>query len=267
MRHVLRLVVLLALPLTLRGHDTWLVPDGFFLRANSAVRVRLATSEEFPTSDSPADVSRVARATLRTAAGTAEIRGIRAEGNYLVAEVAPGAAGHAIVVMETKPRVLVLDAKAFNEYIAAEQHQHVLDARAARGQTNSPGRERYRKITKSMLCVGEPRDSLYAQPEGLWLEIVPEQSPCRLKAGDGLAVRILFEGRPLAGTHVTAGYKGTKGHRYPVTVKTDTSGQAVLKFTRAGVWFIRAHHIVPTTQDREADWESAFSTLTFEVRP
>jgi hypothetical protein len=196
MRHVLRLVVLLALPLTLRGHDTWLVPDGFFLQANSAVRVRLATSEEFPTSDSPADVSR-----------------------------------------------------------------------AARGQTDSPGRERYRKITKGVLCVGETRDSLYAQPEGLWLEVVPEQSPCRLKAGDTLGVRILFEGRPLAGTHVSAGYKGTKGHQYPVTVKTDTAGRAEVKLTRAGAWFIRAHHIVPTREDREADWESAFSTLTFEVRP
>jgi hypothetical protein len=38
-----------------------------------------------------------------------------------------------------------------------------------------------------------------------------------------------------------------------------------VKLDRTGAWYVRSHRIVPVANDPEADWQSAFSTLTFEV--
>ncbi|MBI1738020.1 MAG: DUF4198 domain-containing protein [Acidobacteria bacterium] len=265
MKRILRTLPFLLLPITLLAHDTWLIPSAFAPRPGDAVRLRLATSMAFPTSDGAPAPDRVARFTLRTASGSQAVTGYRVEEKFLVADVTPAQPGHTIAVLETRPRVLVMKPAEFAEYLKEEGAKEVLAARAMGGQSESPGRERYRKITKTILCVGEARDQAFAQPDNLWLEIIPERSTCGLKASDSLTVRVLFEGRPLAGAHLAAGYEGPTGHNYPVNALTDAQGRATVRLDRAGAWFVRTHRIIPAQNDSEADWQSAFSTLTFEV--
>jgi uncharacterized GH25 family protein len=265
MKKVLRTLPLLLLPFTLLAHDTWLIPSTFAPRPGDTVQLRLATSMAFPTSEGAATPDRVTRFTLRTASGSQVVGGYRVEGKFLVADVISAQTGHAIAVLETKPRVLVMKPAEFTEYLREEGAKEVLAARAAIGNSEAPGRERYRKITKTILCVGEAKDRAFAQPDNLWLEIIPEGSTCSLKAGDSLTVRVLFGGRPLAGAHLAAGYEGPTGHNYPVNLLTDAQGRATVKLDRAGAWYMRTHRIIPAQSDPEADWQSAFSTLTFEV--
>ncbi|MCL4523354.1 MAG: DUF4198 domain-containing protein [Acidobacteria bacterium] len=265
MRRILRTLPLLLLPVALLAHDTWLMPSTFAPKPGASVRLRLATSMAFPTSEGAAAPDRIARFTLRTAAGSQSVAGYRVEGNFLVADVTPATAGHAVAVLETKPRVLVMKPGEFNEYLKEEGAQQVLAARATSGQSNAPGRERYRKITKTILCVGDAKDASFAQPDNLWLEIIPERSTCGLKSGDTLSVRVLFNGTPFAGAHLAAGYEGPTGHNYPVNLLTDAQGRATVKLDRAGAWYVRTHRILAIAGDPEADWQSAFSTLTFEV--
>ena len=267
MKTFFQTLLLALLPTALLAHDTWLVPAAFRATPGQPVRLRLATSEAFPMSDVAASPDRIARFTLRTASGTQAVEGYRVEGKFLIADATPAQPGHAIVVAETKSRAFVLQPKVFNQYLQEEGLEAALAARARKGQTDSAGRERYRKIAKTILCVGEPNDALYAEAEGLWLEIVPERSPCGLHAGEALRVRVTFEGRPLAGAHLGAGYAGVTGHSYPVWLLTDPEGRATVPLDRSGIWFVRVLHMVAAEQDAEADWHSAFSTLTFEVHP
>lgn len=265
MKYVFPFVLMLLFPALTQGHDTWLIPSAFRTTPGAAVRLRLATSEAFPSSEVAARPDRIARFTMRMASGTQTVAGYRVDGEFLVADVTVTVATHAVVVAETKPRALVLEPKIFNEYLEAEELRTILNGRAGEGQTNSAGRERYRKIAKTILCVGNPKDSSFAQPDGLWLEIVVEQTPCGLRVGESFTVRVLFGGKPLTGARVAAGYEGVTGHRYPVVASTDGEGRATLRFDRPGVWFLRTLHMVPVSGDPEADWHSAFSTLTFEV--
>ena len=106
---------------------------------------------------------------------------------------------------------------------------------------------------------------MYSRPEGLWLEILPERSPCGLQVGDEMKVQVLLQGKPLGGAHLAAGYKGPTGHKYPVWVETNAEGRAAVKLSRSGPWFVRVLHMVPAVKDPEADWQSAFSTMTFAV--
>jgi len=265
MRKVLRTLPLLLLPLTLLAHDTWLIPSTFAPKPGATVQLRLATSMAFPTSDGAATPDRIARFTLRTSSGSQPVAGYRVDDKFLVADVIPVQSGHAIAVLETKPRVLVMKPEEFVEYLKEEGAKEVLAARAARGNSETLGRERYRKITKTILCVGNAKDQAFAQSDNLWLEIIPARSTCGLKAGDSLTVRVHFAGKPLTGAHIAAGYEGPTGHNYPVNVLTDSQGHATVKLDRAGAWYVRTHHILSIKNDPEADWQSAFSTLTFEV--
>ena len=267
MKSVRRTLLFLLLPAILLAHDTWLIPNAFRVAPGTPVEIRLATSEAFPSSEAAAAPERIARFTLRAASGSRSLQDYRVEGTFLVARAILDQPGHNVLVAETRPRAFVLEPKIFNQYLEEEGLEAILAERARKGQRESPGRERYRKIAKTILCVGPADDALYARTEGLWLEIIPEQSPCGLRAGDTLSVRVLFEGQPLAGAHLGAGYEGVAGHKYPIWIVTDPQGRATLRLDRSGVWFVRTLHMVPAAQDAEADWHSAFSTLTFEVQP
>jgi uncharacterized GH25 family protein len=266
MRHAFRWLAVLCLPAAVWAHDTWLVPASYRLRAGESVRLRLATSEAFPTSEVAATPDRIARFDLRDAQGTRAVGAYRVEGEFLVAEVAAARSGHTVVVAETRPRLLVMEPAEFTGYLEAEELRAVLAARAA-APRDAPGRERYRKIAKTVLCVDGAEDKTFRDALGLWLEIVPETSPCRLRVGSSMTARVLFKEQPLRGARLVAGYEGVTGHHYPVHVVTDAEGRGVIRLERAGSWFLRVLHMVPAADDAEADWHSAFSTLTFEVQP
>jgi len=265
MRRAIRIAGLILLAAgSLVAHDTWLVPTQFRVTPGQPVQVALNTSEDFPTSEGAPAPERIARFDTTTVAPRVPVSCYRVEGKSLVAEVTPGP-GLTLVAAVTHPRLIVLEAPVFTEYITEEGLEKIVAERAQRGESDKPGRERYSKVTKLALCAeGEGAD--FRQPLGLQVEIVPETNPCELRVGDTLRVQVLFEGRPLAGVRVGGGYAGVHGHHYPVWVKTDGEGRAAIPLDRAGAWFVRTLHMIPSTEFEDADWQSWFSTLTFEVR-
>lgn len=250
------------------GHDTWVVPAKFKVRPGEKVTARLATSEAFPTSEAAAAPQRVARFVVRTAHGEHQVAEYKVEGEFLVGEVEAGP-GATVLLVALKPRAFELAPDVFNRYLQAERLEAVLAARAAAGKTNAPGKERYRKIAKTVLCSqdgGADSRELQTKEFGAWLEIVPETDLCGVKTGADVRVQVLFKGAPLAGVWVGTGYEGVKGHGYAANVKTDANGRATVKIDRPGIWFLRTLHMVKSEQPEVTDWDSAFSTITFEVR-
>ncbi|MEE8201644.1 MAG: DUF4198 domain-containing protein [Candidatus Acidoferrales bacterium] len=258
-------LALLCFAAALAAHDTWLVPAQFRVTPGEPVRVALNTSEDFPSSEAAATPDRIARFEVVGAGGRRPVTGYRVEGNALVAEVTPGA-GLTLVATVTKPRLIVLEQEIFNTYLREEGLEPILAARTARGQTYAEGRERYSKIAKLALCADSSAEQRrYREPLGLRLEIVPLTNPCGLRAGDVLVVRVLFEGRPLVHAWVAAGTAGTHGHHSPFRQTTDADGRVIVPLDRSGAWFVRALHMVPSTEFADADWQSWFSTFTFAV--
>jgi len=264
---VLGLVIALVFTPALLAHDTWIVPSTFRPKAGTAVQLRVATGMNFPASEAAVTPDRVIRYTVHDNARVRKIGDYHVEGGFLVAETTPELQGDTILSLELKPRVLEMTAQEFQEYLREERQENILRLRAKQGRSNSPGRERYRKIAKTVLCVGEGEDSTSLLSEGLLLEILPEQSPCTYHAWDRVEFLVFSEAQPLANARVVAGYQGATGHHYPVETTTDADGRAAIVLKRAGAWFIRVLHIAPSADDPEADWQTVFSTLTFEVQP
>jgi len=76
-------------------------------------------------------------------------------------------------------------------------------------------------------------------------------------------VRLLYEGKPLAGTLIMALQRGRPGA--VSAVRSDSRGRATLKLDRPGLWLIKAVHMIPAPADANADWESFWASLTFAL--
>jgi uncharacterized GH25 family protein len=259
-------VGLLVVSLSVLAHDMWLVPDWFILDEGKAIGVAVATGDLFPESDSAVAPERVAGFKLISAKGETEASSLRAEGNYLVGQVAPDQPGNYLVALALKPRFIQLAAKDFNEYLEHEGLKGILAARAGQGRSNAEGREFYTKFAKALIQVGGRNDDTYAKVVGHRIEVVPQANPYGLKAGATLMAKVLFDGKPLPDVQIGFGHDRYGKQGFAFTTRTDKDGLAKIPLVNTGRWYVHALHMQPHANTKDADWESFWATLTFEVR-
>ena len=80
---------------------------------------------------------------------------------------------------------------------------------------------------------------------------------------DTKTFRVLYRGEPLAGVLVAAMRPGTTDT--DVTARTDSSGRVQFSLRKSGAWRIAAVHMVTPPADVDADWDSLWASLTFEL--
>jgi hypothetical protein len=246
------------------SHDLWIVPGKFAVQPGEKIRVFINSGDTFPVSDALVNAARVESLTLYSASSEKfEMTSFAADGMSLTAEIAPTEAGTAALTLALEPRVIRLKADEFNQYLADEGFSKLLALREARGESKEPAVERYTKWAKAILNVGDASDDRWSEPTGLKLEVVPHASPHALRPGATLPFVILFEGKPLPDVTVVGGRAGTPAHR--VKTVTDSNGQASVVLVEAGRWYLRALHVIRLPDDPEAQWESFWTTITFEV--
>ena len=168
-----------------------------------------------------------------------------------------------------KPNALELPAEKFNAYLEQEGLDAVLAWRAEHGQMNQPGREIYSRCAKSLLLTGPANGANQAADGvdradrllGFTLELMAERRPDRLRAGESLPLRLLYEGRPLAGALVTARQRADPHQR--IALRSDADGRVMLPLAHPGDWLVNAVHMRPAPEGSGADWESLWASLTF----
>ena len=247
------------------SHDLWVLPGKFAIEPGEKIRIFINSGDEFPVSDSLLGPRRIDSLRVHAASGESSISQFVADGESLTAEVIVGEPGSAIVALSTRPRTVRLRTREFNEYLDEEGLGRILELRGKLEEMNRPAVERYAKWAKAVLQVGERQDDTWSQALGLKLEIVPQTNPGALRSGQALPITVLFDGQPLAGVEVEGRYAGDTSHR--VKTVTDSDGRASLDLGASGRWYLRTIHMIRLPEDPEAEWESFWSTLAFEVLP
>jgi uncharacterized GH25 family protein len=273
MRPLLRPVVhaLCALCLTagvLQAHDMFLRPAQHFARPNSTVLIRLlngtfSRSENSITRDRLLDVAVVTPAgrtaldtLLWSVAGDTSTFLLRTAGN-----------GTYVLGTSTRPKILAMDAKAFNQYLADDGIPDELAARRRDGTLNASSRERYHKHVKALVQVGDTPDSTYDTVLGYPVEIVPLANPYSRRVGDTLAVRILADGKPLAGQYVQYGGRtGSEARVAQQSVRSNGNGVVRIPLRHQGAYYIKFIQMQRRNGDAQANYESRWATLTFAIR-
>jgi len=251
--------------LAARGHDFWMEARPWMAAPGGAVEFRLYLGEVLQVEEErPFAAPGLQRWLLLGGGRTNDLR-LLARGGIEPPTCVPLAApGTYLAVQERGPFHVTLEPAEFEKYLVEEGLEAVRDQRRAAGLADRPGRERYRRHLKAILQAGDAADDAATQPVGQRLEIVPLTPPARLRTGDRLAARVLWEGRPLAGVLVTLGQRpGDTVTRD--AARSDARGEVAFTVRERGLSILRGVHMQPATDTADADWDSFWAAVTFAV--
>ena len=244
------------------AHETWLLPASMRIRSGETVELSLTSGMAFPADDFAIQPSRVIRAEARLGKRIEQLKKPKLRPLALQYLWTPRANGVATIGIELGPRTLTLEPNLIEEYF---QEIHASDVvRAQWDSIPSPKqwRESYVKHASSFIRVGPPgNDRSWASPLGLGLEIIPENNPTTLSAGDTLHVRVMRRGLEIAGFAVGARREGDSTETF---VNTDGDGRAAIGLPKEGRWLLFGTDLRPARQ-RGLEWRSDFVTTTVGV--
>jgi Domain of unknown function (DUF4198) len=256
---------LLAGILAAQAHDLYIVPERFFVEPGHPIQVGFHNGDAFPLSEASPVLNRVRDTNLICATGTVPMSALKIEGKRAIAMALASSPGEQILTVRTIPNLITLQPAQFVAYLKEEGLQHVLDWREEHQDSRKPGRERYSKYAKSIVLAGSS-DGFATHEVGFPIEIVPENDPYSAKPGDMLPVRVVFKGKPAAGIQVESAWAGKGESRTTIAGRTGPDGRVAIQLDRAGLWRLHAVRMERCADSAEADWESSWASLTFELR-
>lgn len=248
------------------AHDFWLAPSGFTASKPAAFGFQFKVGHKDDINHWSFTWDKIVALRAYSSSGVLDM----ASGVVPRTSLVPGLAktpvlndGTYVIGFESYHSVSVLGAEKFNDYASKEGLTAILNHRKERGQEQVAGSELYSRKAKSIVQVGKLLTDNATKPVGHTLEIVPTSHPYSLK-DNKLTVQVLYKGRPLGNAKIDAIVLGDSAETEQAT-KTDENGEASFAFSKSGAVKINVVWGEPLANNPQADFETYFSSLTFEV--
>jgi uncharacterized GH25 family protein len=260
-RHAFAAGLLLAASAAIEAHDFWIEPSSFRPAVGSQLSVSLRVGEHFRGEPVPRAGPKIVKFVVVSDAGEVPIGGLPGTDPAGFARVT--GPGFLVLGYRSNRTSITLEAEKFEKYLQDEGLDAVVKARAAKNDSGKAGNEVYSRCAKSLVAGNGTGEAGFDRAVGFTLEFVAESNPLKLRAGDTMKMRLLYEGRGLAGGLVKLTHRDDPGNT--ATARTGADGTVSFKLPRKGVWLARVVHMVPAPAETGADWESLWASLTFEV--
>lgn len=247
----------------LLAHDFWLEPSSFRLEPGAAVELRLRVGEHFIGDALPRDPAMLAQFIVAGPEGMRPVPG--RNGMDPAGTIRIEQSGLAIVGYRSRHSRVEQTPDAFDAYLAEEGLDRILAVRAARKPTPGMVPELFSRCAKALLLSGPADPSSRDRALGFTLELVSDRNPYTMRPGDDLPLRLLYEGRPLEGALVVGMNKGDPAAK--LRARSGRDGRVSLRLPRDGAWLVKAVHMIPWSSSADAEWESFWASLTFELPP
>jgi hypothetical protein len=252
-----------------QAHEFWLMPRSFAVPLSQPFQLELRVGAGWPGESLGRNPAYIERFTL-IGAGGSERRVGGQPGGDPAGVVMAKTLGSAWAVFRSKHSAITLEAEKFESYLREEGLENIIEARRLNGTSAAQAREMYSRCAKSLLQVGSTGKTPIAQLKrntGLTLELIPQTDPQQMRGGGAFTVQLFYLNKPLRGALVKAlpqtlvdGVSAAQ-----ITGRTDDQGRVTLPLSHGGVWLINAVHMVAAAPQLNADWESVWSSLTFEL--
>lgn len=250
-----------------RAHEFWLDAAPYAVPAGGAAEITLLLGEFYVGERVGVTASHAASVRLLSATGRRDLGELVPAGRMLSSLRLPlPRAGAYVLAYDSHPSTVTLAADKFHAYLHEEGLDGIIRQREAAGTAASAGRERFRRHAKALLRAGARSDGASLSATGQRMEIVPLADPLAASAGQTLRFQLRFDGQPLAGVLVKAWHKRS-GQTLVIRATADRNGQVTLDLPFAGTWLLNAVHMIPVAGVPEVDWDSFWSSLTFELAP
>ena len=261
MFRILVLGAVLAASSSLAAHDFWIEPSGFLADTGRVLGVKLRVGQDFHGDPVPRRETLIADFVVVDASGRHQVVGRDgADPAGLLRVTSPGLL---VIGYRSRPSPVTLPADKFTEYLKEEGLDAVIDARARGRLSDREGREIFSRAAKSLVRSGAMAAGSEDRTLGFPIELTAERNPYQMKEGETLPVRLTYRNAPLPGALVVAFNQRHPFHKQ--RVRADRDGRAVFTIGEPGAWMVKAVHMVPAAAGSNADWESFWASLTFEI--
>lgn len=191
-----------------------------------------------------------------------------------------------IFIRDPKGQELPIEKVSPAKYIfspkAAGQYEIIVKLKQGFVSTTPDGRKRGNKKTlnsvvsclhftmnaKALINVGS-KGTRSSHPGDLPFEIIPAGDMNKLKIGDQLLLKVLYQGKPLKGAKFNATDEKTalqQEGKWVQESESDANGIVSVKLISKGPWLFTASHELPYTDQSECDKSSYRTTLTVGLK-
>lgn len=262
-RRTSALALALAINVTpLVAHDMWIEPTTFWPQTGQIVAVRLRVGQDMLGDPLPRDTSLIKQFIVEDSAGRKPLVG--RDGSDPAGFLRVAAPGLLVVGYSSNPSSVELDADIFNQYLKDEGLDAIAALRSRRNETRAAAHELFARCAKSLVLSGPASAGQGDRRLGFTLELVAERNPYAIGPGEDLPVRLTYEDRPLAGALVIAMNRLNPSEK--LAVRTDKEGRVRLRLHAGGMWLVKAVHMIQAPAGSNAQWQSYWASLTFELR-
>jgi len=246
------------------AHDFWIEPSTFRPAPGEDFTVGLRVGEHFRGEPVPRDDRRIKRFFLVTSLGEAPVPGL--PGSDPAGFAKADAPGLIAIGYRSDRSPVTLEPAKFEKYLADEGLEAVVAERARRGESEKPGREVFSRSVKSLVISG-PRTAVkdYDRRLGMDFEVLLRSDPAAWRPDAKFPMRfeLLSDGKPFPGALVKAICRDDPDKT--VTARSGRGGEVSLVLPRKGVWLVEAVRMARAPKDVDADWESVWTSVTFEI--
>jgi uncharacterized GH25 family protein len=247
---------------SLFAHDMWIDPTTFAPGSGQIVGVRLRVGQDLLGDPLPRDPALINQFVVEDEGGRKPLVG--RDGADPAGFLRVAMPGLLVIGYRSNPSAVELTAEKFNQYLKEEGLDAVAAQRAHRNETGARTREIFSRCAKSLVLSGSASEKQRDRSLGFPLELVAEQNPYAIRAGQDLPVRLTYENGPLAGALVVAMNRLNPSEK--LSARTDKDGRVRFRLRPGGMWMVKAVHMVPAPAGANAEWASFWASLTFELR-
>lgn len=261
-RKFLALALIIAVS-SLNAHEFWLEPQKFTLKKGESMNLRFRVGEHFEGDNWKGNQSSVESLDLFYGQVEDHLK-------PMIPDSIPGDSlslqfydeGTALVSYQSTNKHIELEPDQFLAYLNEDGLHEAIEYRKEHGETDSVGRENYKRCAKTLFQVGAARDAVYKKKCGLDLEFIPLQHPYSLKKGQTLTFSLLYKSKPLPNATVKLWHRvNGKTEMEPMT--TDANGMVVLPVKTIGNYLLSSVHMKRVDNEENADWQSCWASFTW----
>lgn len=161
-------------------------------------------------------------------------------------------------------RIAMTQEKYAAEYLVEEVHVDPMDYPFDTENPDEKIIDRYVKLAKTIIQVGDIETDNVTKPIGFITEIVPLTNPASLREGDELKLLLLHESKPMSEQIVLFGRENDED--MIDSVISDENGIITLKLDESGDWWLNYIYVKKNLVDADLDFESHMTSLTFSIK-
>jgi uncharacterized GH25 family protein len=245
------------------AHDFWIEPATFRPATGGEVSIALRVGEHFKGEPVKRKNEKIKVFSI-FGPGSSESRDVAgADDSDPAGVVRIDRPGLYVIGYHNHPSRIELEPAEFEAYLKEDGLDAIIAERTRRGESDKSAREIYSRCAKTIVAADGAGADGYDRSFGFPLELTPQQNPYSLRPGSELAVRLTYRDKPLAGAKVFAVSRDAPDAA--MSAESDAEGRTTFRLKQPGVWLIKCVHMFRAPADADADWESLWASLTFEL--